>query len=372
MNVQPADSTRGGPRARNAALDGIRGLAIAAVIASHFVPMVIPGGFSGGAYGVLVFFVLSGYLITTLLLREYDSSGRVDIKAFYIRRALRLLPALYVFLLIALLMTFLFGTQLNMDRGGAVIGAVMAFFYVFNWADFAGLGIPHSISPLWTLSVEEQFYVVWPPLLLIMLGTPWLKRHLQGAVLGAVVVFTGLSIAAFLLFGVMSYYRTWTWVASLLMGASLAIAQRRTKGQFGNSLASFSPIAWCLLLLVALFPPPLSSIVTYAVTVPLLSLATCAIIARSTTSQNSLSLTVLGTPVLLYLGRRSYGLYLWNLLALETLEHFITTPALLMVCALAVTLAVAEASYRWIEMPALRLKHRFERAHLDVAQSASS
>lgn len=354
-------------KARNTALDGIRGVAISAVIASHYVPVFIPGGFEGGAYGVLVFFVLSGYLITSLLLKEHERAGRIDLKAFYARRALRLLPALYLFLLVSLALTFTVGRYLGMAEDGAVIGAVMAFFYVFNWADFSGLHIPHSMTVLWTLSVEEQFYLLWPLLLILMLAVPAVKRRLQGVVLSAAVVFTVLGVVAFLMFGLMSYYRTWTWIAPLLLGASLAIAQRRTQGQASAELAKFAPMAWCLLLLVAVYPPSLDSVVTHAVVVPLLSLATCAIIARSTgtsTGKPALSTRVLGSPLLNYLGTRSYGLYLWNLLALESLVHFIANPALLIVCALAIAFAVAEASYRWVEMPALRLKHRFERAQL--------
>ncbi|MHA7269362.1 acyltransferase family protein [Arthrobacter sp. HLT1-20] len=368
MAVQPVAAPHVRAAPLNAALDGIRGIAISAVIASHFVP----GGFRGGAYGVLIFFVLSGYLITTLLLAEYERSGRISLKAFYARRALRLLPALYAFLLVALALTFTFGATLHLDRGGAVTGAALAFFYVFNWVDFAGLQIPHAMTPLWTLSVEEQFYLVWPVVLILMLGVPVLKRHLQGIVLGAAVVFAALGIAAFLVFGPMSFYRTWTWIAPLLMGASLAIAQHRTQGRFGADLARFSPMAWCLLLLVAIYPPDLDSVVTHAVSIPVLSVATCAIIARSAGrslgpnagSRTALSTRVLGSPVLRYLGQRSYGLYLWNLLALETLQQFIHHPAVLIACALAVTFAVAEASYRWIELPALSFKHRFARVQL--------
>ncbi len=360
MGVTPAAGPRVQPNLRNAALDGIRGVAISAVIASHFVP----GGFRGGAYGVLVFFVLSGYLITTLLLKEYDASGRINLKAFYARRALRLLPALYAFLLVALALTFFFGTYLRMDPGGSVVGSVLAVFYVFNWVDFAGLNIPHSMTPLWTLSVEEQFYLVWPPVLILLLGVPVFKRHLQGMVLGAAVVFAALGMVAFLMFGYMSYYRTWTWIAPLLLGVSLAIAQRRSHGKFGAQFAHYSALAWYLLILVAIYPPSLDSVVTHAVIVPLLSIATCAIIARSVSNQKTFATRVLSSPVATYLGRRSYGLYLWNLITLETLENFISHPAILIGCALAVTFAVAEASYRWIELPALRLKHRFVRAQL--------
>lgn len=90
MSIQRAVQARLVNKPRNAALDGIRGVAIVAVIASHY----IPGGFKGGAFGVLVFFVLSGYLITALLLKEYDATGKLELKAFYARRALQLLPAL--------------------------------------------------------------------------------------------------------------------------------------------------------------------------------------------------------------------------------------------------------------------------------------
>ncbi len=359
MSVQPA-AAQLRTKPRNAALDGIRGVAIIAVIASHYVP----GGFKGGAFGVLVFFVLSGYLITTLLLKEYDVTDRIRLGAFYARRALRLLPALYVFLLLSLALTFLFGTELHMDRDGAVVGAVLSFFYVFNWADFAGLGIPHSMTPLWTLSVEEQFYLIWPLLLVLLLGVPALQRRLLGIVYSAVVVFTLLGVVAFFMVGFLSFYRTWTWIAPLLLGAALAIAERRTRGRFGAGLARFSPMAWCLLLLLLAVPPSLGSAVTYLAAVPLLSLATCAIIARSTGDRAALSTRMLSGPLLGYLGRRSYGLYLWNLIALETLAHFIGNQVVLLGCALAVTFAVTEASYRWVELPALRWKRKFERVSL--------
>lgn len=364
MSIQRAVQARLVNKPRNAALDGIRGVAIVAVIASHY----IPGGFKGGAFGVLVFFVLSGFLITALLLKEYDATGKLDLKAFYARRALRLLPALYLFLLVGLGLAFVWGGPLRMDAQGAATGAGLAFLYVFNWADFAALRIPHAMTPLWTLSVEEQFYLLWPLVLLLLLGVPALQRRLQGIVLGAVAASTALGVAMFLVFGLMSFYRTWTWVGPLLLGAALAIAQRRTRGQAGVELSRFSPGAWCLLLLVALFPPALDSVVVHVVVVPLLSVATCAIIARSTrdpdTAPPALSTRLLSSAPLKYLGTRSYGLYLWNLLALEGLQPFLAHPVVLTACALALSFAMAELSYRWVEMPALRLKRRFERERL--------
>ena len=145
-------------------LDGLRGIAILAVLAAHTgVPGFADGG--GGA-GVTLFFVLSGYLITSLLLAERDKNGRVDLRAFYVRRALRLLPALAAVLVVVvvLLLAGLAPAAAVADTNYAiVIAGVVA--YVANWVAVAGQSIG-MLGHTWSLAVEEQFYIVWPAMLL--------------------------------------------------------------------------------------------------------------------------------------------------------------------------------------------------------------
>jgi len=158
------------------ALDGIRAVAVALVLADHGgVP-----GVSGGFLGVDVFFVLSGFLITSLLLDELGRTGRVDLRGFWIRRARRLLPALLAMVLAVVAARVFFPpaavTSLRED-------AVAAFFWVANWAfvaqqtDYFSQGSPPSpLQHTWSLGVEEQFYLVWPILLVAVVGALALRR----------------------------------------------------------------------------------------------------------------------------------------------------------------------------------------------------
>src|SRR4051794_29762202 len=150
------------------ALDGIRALAVALVLADHG---GIPG-LSGGFLGVDVFFVLSGFLITSLLLDELDRTGRITLTAFWIRRARRLLPALLVMVLAVVAVRELFPS----DAVAALrTDAVASFFWLANWAfvaqrtDYFSQGsTPSPLQHTWSLGVEEQYYLIWPVLLIIV------------------------------------------------------------------------------------------------------------------------------------------------------------------------------------------------------------
>src|SRR5215204_4828380 len=163
-------------------LDGLRALAVVAVLLYHADVAWAPGGF----LGVDVFFVISGYLITSLLLAEWAARGRVDLKAFWLGRARRLLPALFV--VVGATVAFVPGEVAGLRKD-----ALAAFGYVTNWylifeheSYFEAVGRPSLLRHLWSLAIEEQFYVLWPPLFALGMGVGALfyrRRRLLSAVL---------------------------------------------------------------------------------------------------------------------------------------------------------------------------------------------
>src|SRR5690606_31737639 len=206
-------------------LDGIRALAILGVLVFHFTPTVLPGGF----LGVDVFFVVSGFLITTLLLRELHARGRVDLPRFWLRRARRLLPALVTVVVVSVGTARLVGGDLLVDIGRQAFGALT---FSTNWVEIAaGASYFHSTSPLlfvnfWSLAVEEQFYLFWPFLLVLLLALTRTTRQRLLLVGGAVVASAGLMA---LLFtpgedATRVYYGTDTHLFGLMLGIGLALA----------------------------------------------------------------------------------------------------------------------------------------------------
>ena len=206
-------------------LDGLRAIAVIAVIAYHLDPDLIPGGL----LGVGVFFTLSGYLITDLLLGQREATGSLKLGDFWMRRARRLLPALFLMLAVVVAwVTLLDRSQLPSLRGD-VLAAVA---YVSNWWNivreasyFARFGPPPPFDHLWSLAVEEQFYLIWPWLLLLGL------RFLPGRYMLALVTLAGAAVSA----GAMAmiyqpgidptrvYEGTDTRAFGLLVGAALAM-----------------------------------------------------------------------------------------------------------------------------------------------------
>src|SRR5581483_5275652 len=222
------------------ALDGLRALAVAGVICYHGSLAWAGGGF----LGVDAFFVLSGYLITTLLLREWQSSstgtewsptGRIDLKAFWTRRARRLLPALLLVLgSVALYAVFVAApSELRSIRGDGIA----SLFYVSNWrfifsgqSYFAQSGAPSPLRHFWSLAIEEQFYLLWP---LIVYGIlRWRRGSVRSLALFAGVAAAGSAVLMYALYtpGLdpsRVYYGTDTRASSLLVGALLAMLMLR-------------------------------------------------------------------------------------------------------------------------------------------------
>ncbi len=217
-------------------LDGLRALAVGAVLLYHAGMPWMPGGF----LGVELFFVLSGYLITSLLLGEWVAEGRIDLGAFWLRRARRLLPALFLLLAVTLVFAIFFMPD---EVAGLRGDTLAASTYVTNWylafnqqSYFELVGRPSLLQHLWSLAVEEQFYLLWP---LLFIGGMRLLRTRQSmriATLAGAVASTLLMLALYNPDADPSriYYGTDTRAAGLLIGCTLA---------FGMSLSSvaFSP-----------------------------------------------------------------------------------------------------------------------------------
>jgi peptidoglycan/LPS O-acetylase OafA/YrhL len=325
------------------ALDGIRGVAVLLVMLGHLFPSLI----AAGAVGVLIFFTLSGFLITTLLIEERETSGRVDLTAFYKRRALRLLPALFTMLAVLLVLQAIVGSQAGYGRP-----ALFAIFYVANWAIIRNVDF-HHINHTWSLSIEEHFYLLWP-ITLVLVGRAWGVRKL----LWVALLVAGASWA----------WRLWLWSSdaslprvmygtdtrldALLIGCALAIVgwQWIRRVPIVVTLLAFGAIGSLMLIRTNAFH--------FAVGYTAVSVATVVFIAVALTGQRIAS--VLSGRSIVATGRISYGLYLWHLPVFGAVFKFgAPLPrALQMVAAVGLTFATAVLSYRFVEKPFLRLKRR--------------
>jgi len=353
------------------ALDGLRALAILVVIVFHIDSQLLPGG----RYGVDLFFVLSGFLITTLLLQEWTATGSISLRAFYGRRILRLMPAALFF--------FLIYVALNANRGDGsfnssypfdlvIRNAVTACIYVFNWVPALGGAYGAGFLHVWSLPVEEQFYLLWPVALVMMLTA----RAPPTAIFGVTcsVLIASASIP-FLLDGDWGrfYYGTDFRIQAPLAGSLLAqlyvaglLRSDRIRGIRFQGLVwlSFSAFIASLFLIedssYFLFH---GGHTVYAAAAALLVLG-CAF--RETQGLPA----VLSHPVFTYIGRRSYALYLWHVLWADWFRH--SPEPIHFALVFILSFAAAELSYRIIESPALRLKARLGRRPSADSQLATT
>jgi peptidoglycan/LPS O-acetylase OafA/YrhL len=299
-------------------LDGLRGVAVLAVIATHFnAPFIV----NGGLVGVTLFFVLSGYLITTLLVTERQSAGRIDLPRFYVRRAARLLPALAVVLVVV-------GTALVIDGrpGVALAGVLTSGLYVSNLAVAGGV-VLGPLEHTWSLAIEEQFYLLWPAILIVGLARPRLL------IAGLIVA---IAVSAALRLGPITdierfwwlYHHTFTRADALLVGCLLALVP------FRPSLPTTVLAVASLVFLVAL-PTDQGTFATLLL-LPTAIAGGIVVISKP---------RWLGVAPLVAVGRISYGLYLW---------HF---PLAMMLPAWAAffgSFVLAGLSYRFVELPIRR------------------
>jgi peptidoglycan/LPS O-acetylase OafA/YrhL len=344
-------------------LDSIRALAVLAVYGAH----VGWGPLKGGWIGVGVFFTLSGYLITTILLREWHTTGGVRLRRFYLRRLLRLYPALLLLLAICGCFAPLFGD------GGTAKGynftAAATGFYVQDFV--LGLtGDAHGFfRHTWSLAVEEQFYLIWPPVLIALLKRG--RNPLTWAIFGTAISWTLLALTT-RTDGVRApatYALPHTRAGELLLGCALAIwlnsgrPHLTTARWFGSALVPASLLTLAALGLtsgeagLSRWMPQQIMLSAGATAVLIFALVT-----RDTPAgDGNPLLRLLGWRPLVWLGTVSYGFYLFHLPALQLLEHYGRGSwALRTMLALALAIIAAAASHRLVERPFLRLKDRLQ------------
>jgi peptidoglycan/LPS O-acetylase OafA/YrhL len=331
---------------RIAALDGLRGVAIALVLARH--GFGLPGG---GIVGVQLFFVLSGFLITSLLLEERAATGRVSLSGFYRRRAARLLPALVVFLTCYVLFaTATFNTEHLRE---ARVGALTTLLYVNNLSTLASWPNSVELGPMWTLSTEEQFYLLWPLVLIALLAIRpriprWLWMSTTVAALVALVVYRTL---AWHRYGIRIYSFPLTWVDGLCGGALLAAPSiQRAVARYNWRLVG--GVAVAVLAAATLVPNLKSDTATYVIGVSAISALGVAFVAAAVSSD----WRWLSWLPLVWLGRISYAAYLWNEFAYSAARNVLPlrVRGAGAVLAIAGTLVVAQLSMMFVERPLLR------------------
>ena len=370
-------------------LDGIRALSVLAVIIYHANKMWLPGGF----LGVEVFFVISGYLITLLLLAESEKNGSISLKEFWWRRARRLLPALWVVVLGVVVFAALFQREMLGTLRGDVIAALL---YGFNWFQI-WVGTSYFTSfefvplrHLWSLAVEEQFYLIWPVVMLIVAKFGKRRLPIVSAVFFGLAVVLAIYTALVYQPGTISnigdtpnqfmslfgqpvsridflFLGTLTRSSGLLLGAALAIWWRpwllQNSRAGANKLFDFIGIGGlaALALMMWRFQTVIEGTDEGTVGYDFLfrggffltDLASLAVIAAAVHPSSKILARSLSNPVLVWLGRRSYGFYLFHWPVFQFYRRFAgkgLTPYEFVVLVL-FALALTELSYRYIETP---------------------
>jgi peptidoglycan/LPS O-acetylase OafA/YrhL len=342
-------------------VQALRALAVLLVVLYHF----WPNRLSGGYVGVDVFFVISGFLITSHLYREVASTGRISLARFYARRARRLLPAAMLVLVTTAIASFLF---LPVTRWAANAGDILAStFYVQNW-QLAARAIDYSASAdaasavqhFWSLSVEEQFYLAWPPLILVLLAIGRRLRGVRretlliGGILIATAVSLGYSVYATATDPAGAYFVTPTRIWELGAGAVLAMwrADRPDLPTVRPAPAARIALRWIGLSAIAaaaVFLTAASPFPGYLALLPVLG--TVAVIAAGDTGIRDPLTAVVVLPPVQFLGNVSYSLYLWHwpLLVMAPFALAHPLPAAQKVVLLAACIALAWLTKLWVE-----------------------
>ena len=346
------------------ALDGLRALAVIAVVIYHMNATAL----QSGLLGVTIFFVLSGYLITGLLIREWSTTKKINLPQFWLRRVRRLFPAIVFVLLGTIVLTGVFAPDMLTKLRNDIVAALLFFtnwWYIFQDVSyFEAMGAPSPVTHFWSLAIEEQFYLIWPPLLLLLFSKRVKKRHIQ---LGLLVAAIASAAAMAILYSPQAdpsrvYYGTDTRAFSLLIGAFLAFefppARVNGHGRQGFTArdrkialgVGSAALAGILVMMVAVngYSPFL-----YYGGIALLSLLAGALIITLADGRSPLARFFALRP-LVWIGKLSYSIYLWHypLLLLMNPRNFTgETPWFAYMGQALVILAVSAISYYVVETP---------------------
>jgi peptidoglycan/LPS O-acetylase OafA/YrhL len=358
--------TASGSSSHLAGLDGLRAIAVIAVVAFH----ILPGAVPGGGIGVDVFFVISGFLITGLLLSERAETGRIRFRAFWARRARRLLPALAILVVVCTSAALFLGGDVLVGIGRQVLGAAT---FSSNWLAIANGSsyftgtTPELFRNLWSLAVEEQFYLIWPfvVLLVALVRVKWVRFAIF------LVVAISSATEMFLLYSpkvdpTRVYYGTDTHSFGLALGAALAVATA------GMARRPLEWPKWPRRILPVLGLVGVVGVIAVAILLPSDSalsfqggLALVAVLSALAILGAVVPGSFLGSALdvlpMRWIGARSYGIYLWHWPVLILIVGFApkwqdspSTQWLIGVVTVAITIAAAALSYQFVERPIRR------------------
>jgi peptidoglycan/LPS O-acetylase OafA/YrhL len=360
--TSPDDVLTAPERSRRwAGLDGLRALAVGVVVACHFGLHA-----NGGFVGVDVFFVISGFLITSLLLDEREKTGRISFRNFWARRALRLFPALGCAIAFALLMSI---AAFPHERHLTVTAVPAVLLYLGNWWIAFGPG-GHSLGLLdhcWSLAVEEQFYILWP-----LLAAAWMAQTRNRGRASIIVGALSIADCAWAVFASRTlnisygYFRSDTHAMGLLAGSALALFVLSKRDiELSKKTAALLRIAAAVAVatILGITLVVRQSMSTQGIASIVATLASTVLVTQLVLAPSGLLTNIFEHPIVTWFGRRSYGIYLFNYpLAVVLLQHAqkhnlhrleLTTLGVF------ATIAISAASYRWVEQPFLRRKARF-------------
>lgn len=355
-------TTRSGHPAQIEGIDGIRAIAVMAVIIFH---ADLRHFLAGGFLGVDVFFAISGFLITTLIISELEKTQSISFLNFYFRRSRRLLPALFVVLFFCAIYTPWFAPDAIKGLQEDTLPALLYYSNFWQLMDgqsyFEKFGRPHALQHLWSLAIEEQFYLFWPPLVLLFFQ---FRRKISPA---WVIGLLSLLAVAWMWFLAdyydipyenkpeRLYFGTDTHSLGLLLGAFLASLRQVgiSRGWWGRFFLGVIGVAALGYLLAAFVLLDESASFLYRGGFASISLATCLLIL-SGAQRGSLTNTLLQLPVLCWMGKRSYSLYLWHwpvFVYLRPGEELSEDLLVAFLIRLSLTFLFADLSYRLVERP---------------------
>lgn len=366
---QKTQSQKTQARPRLDGLDVLRGAAVGAVLLGHSWPGIFQGA---GIIGVIVFFVLSGYLITNVLLRDIERHRHLRYGRFYAHRAFRLVPALIS--LLGVYAAVELATDVLGDRSKGIVGYTV----------LAGLGylkdlplpfdVSMAIGPLWTLAVEEQFYLIWPTLLVLAL-----RRNRQGRLIGwsaaVAVSLMSASVLAMLILApqlhALVYALPTTWGLGLIIGSALRLYRVRVFGWFSDPQFRWAALLGSVAVLAALayFPKANETPAFFFIGGPLAMVASAALVALAASRTSAMPRW---TRPLQLLGTVSYAAYLWNYVVILWLNGGSTAdlPPLVAVSAILLTLLIAVISWHTVERLGRMARGRFDKRYPDVPPPA--